>query len=127
MGKFSEKTNKLEKPRMKPNYKHQMKNFIMIAALAGMLLFALSPARAVTPPPEGGYAGDNTALGNNALFSLNTSQGFYNVAAGSAALYWNTTGGGNTAIGSFAMVLNTTGGSNTALGDDSLGQNTVGN
>ena len=36
-------------------------------------MFALSPtARAVTPAPDGGYPNNNTAEGDNALFSLTT-------------------------------------------------------
>jgi len=39
--------------------------------------FALSPtAQAVSPAPDGGYPGGNTAEGQNALFSLTT--GTYN-------------------------------------------------
>ena len=50
--------------------------------------FTLSPrAQAVSPPPDGGYAGGNTAEGQNALFSL-------------------TTGGFNTAVGFFALRSN---------------------
>jgi len=51
--------------------------------LIGLALawFALSPpAQAVTPPPDGGYPGFNTAEGDNALFSLTT--GTNNTATG---------------------------------------------
>ena len=39
--------------------------------------FTFSPVvvRAVTPPPDGGYPGRNTAEGTDALFSLTTSAG----------------------------------------------------
>jgi hypothetical protein len=38
--------------------------------------FALSPsARAVDPPPDGGYPGKNTAEGEEALFSLTNGKG----------------------------------------------------
>src|SRR5207253_11158025 len=62
--------------------------------------FALSPtAQAqLSPPPDGGYAGDNTAEGTDALFSLTT--GTENTAIGFDALYSNTTGDSNTACGS---------------------------
>ena len=44
--------------------------------------FALLPgAQAVSPPPDGGYAGGNTAEGRHALFSLTT--GGFNTAVGS--------------------------------------------
>src|SRR5260370_32879218 len=49
---------------------------------------ALSPtARAVDPPPDGGYPGDNTAEGTDALFSL--TGGTENTALGPDALYYN--------------------------------------
>jgi hypothetical protein len=87
--------------------------------------FALSPtARAVVPPPDGGYPGNNTAEGTDALFSLTT--GTDNTALGFNALYSNTTGGFNTATGSLALVSNTTGIRNTANGFAALSSNTTG-
>src|SRR6266513_3572857 len=63
---------------------------------------ALSPsAQAVDPPPDGGYSGDNTAEGDDALFSLTT--GLSNTAIGFQALYSNTTGSYNTATGIQAL------------------------
>ncbi|PYV72025.1 MAG: hypothetical protein DMG96_27415, partial [Acidobacteria bacterium] len=51
-----------------------------------LVCFALSPtARAVDPAPDGGYPGDNTAEGEDALFSLTT--GFGNTATGFDALF----------------------------------------
>ena len=50
---------------------------------------------AVTPAPDGGYPGGNTAEGDNALFSLTT--GTSNTAIGFAALGSDTTGDFNTA------------------------------
>ncbi len=87
--------------------------------------FAVSPARAVSPPPDGGYPGANTAEGDNALFSLTTGGG--NTAIGVDALFSNTTGGSNTATGSGALGVNTTGNDNTATGSGALGNNTTGN
>ena len=56
--------------------------------------FALSPqARAVDPPPDGGYPNQNTAEGDDALFSLTT--GADNTAMGFDALDSNTTGSDN--------------------------------
>src|SRR4029077_14175268 len=70
--------------------------------------FALSQiAQAVSPPPDGGYPGQNTAEGDNALASL--TGGGSNTAVGFAALQTNTTGGANTANGVFALFNNTTG------------------
>ena len=68
---------------------------------------------------------DNTANGDNALFS-NTG-GAQNTANGVFALYNNTTGYNNTADGSFALLSNTTGNYNTATGDFALLNNTTGN
>src|SRR4029453_10467640 len=78
--------------------------------------FGLSPmAQAqLSPPPDGGYDGNNTAEGTDALFSLTT--GTDNTAIGFDALYSNTTGDSNTATGSLALSSNTTGIRNTATG-----------
>jgi Chaperone of endosialidase len=97
--------------------------FLIPLVLAG---FALSPtAQAqLSPPPDGGYAGNNTAEGTDALFSLTT--GTDNTAIGFNALYSNTTGDSNTATGSGALVSNTTGIRNTANGFAALGSNTTG-
>src|SRR5437667_12789977 len=55
---------------------------------------ALSPvARGVDPPPDGGYANQNTAEGEDALFSL--TAGFVNTAVGFESFYSDTTGGDN--------------------------------
>src|SRR5438270_7410359 len=65
-------------------------------------LFALSPtARAVDPPPDGGYPNRNTAEGTDGLFSV-TSGGYDNTAIGFDALYSNIGyfGSWNTAVGS---------------------------
>jgi len=106
--------------------------------------FALSPlAQAVSPPPDGGYPGQNTAEGYNALFSLSpTPAGGFNTAIGWLSLFANTTGSfntgvgagtlwantshNNTAVGAGALTLNTTGEGNTANGAFALLQNTVG-
>src|SRR6266700_2249671 len=59
--------------------------------------FVLSPTtQAVSPAPDGGYPGGNTAEGQNALFSLST--GTYNTALGFFSLRSETTGSFNTAI-----------------------------
>jgi hypothetical protein len=90
-----------------------------------LVFFAVTPnARAVIPAPGGGYPGDNTAEGENALFSLTNGQD--NTAIGFRALYSNTTGSGNTATGSFALFDNTTGNQNTANGGAALTNNTSG-
>src|SRR5256886_14108173 len=78
--------------------------------------FALAPpARAVTPAPDGGYPGFNTAEGDNALLSLTT--GTSDTAIGFQTLQSNTTGTSNTANGAQALQNNTTGSANTANGE----------
>jgi hypothetical protein len=88
--------------------------------------FALSPtAQAqLSPPPDGGYDGNNTAEGTDALFSLTT--GTDNTAIGFDALFSNTTGSENTATGSDSLLLNTTGIRNMANGFAALEANTTG-
>jgi trimeric autotransporter adhesin len=87
--------------------------------------FALSPAaRAVSPPPDGGYPGQNTAEGDSALFSL--TSGTSNTAIGFDALFNNTTGDNNTAIGFEALLNDITGFQNTATGFGALARNTTG-
>jgi hypothetical protein len=104
--------------------------------------FALSPAvEAVSPPPDGGYAGGNTAEGQNALLSLttggfNTAVGFFslrvngtgtfNTAVGAGALF-ATTADSNTATGAAALLSNGIGANNTATGFGALSSNTTGN
>jgi hypothetical protein len=90
--------------------------------------FALSSAPsafAVTPAPDGGYPGANTAEGQNALQSL--SSGIQNTALGYQTLFSNTTGINNTATGFRALYNNTTGRFNTANGFAALLSNTTGN
>ena len=113
--------------------------------------FALSPmAQAVSPPPDGGYPGGNTAEGQGALLSL--TDGAFNTAVGWHSLFANTTGylntgvgAGtlasnigdlsnlndvkgvlNTAVGAGALLLNTEGFGNTANGAFALLYNTNG-
>ena len=67
---------------------------------------------------------DNTAVGQNAMFSLTTV--IDNVAAGFEALYNDTTGSFNTSLGYHALYANTTGTRNTATGNGALSHNTTG-
>lgn len=102
----------------------------------------LRVAHAVVPPPDGGYPGFNTAEGQNALLSLDTSAGLantavgwfslksnvntsYNTAVGAGTLVANTADQ-NTAVGAAALLLNTTGESNTAVGVTALLNNAEG-
>jgi hypothetical protein len=103
------------------------RNMIFTAVLSVLACLAVWPAPkafGVVPPPDGGYPGNNTAEGNNALFNLTT--GLYNTALGGLALYSNTGGSGNTATGLSALYHNTTGASNTANGRSALFSNTTG-
>jgi len=129
-------------PRVQPIW--IIRGFLLIPLV--LACFALSPtARAVLPAPDGGYAGSNTAEGDNALYSLTpgngmgagntaigwealvyTTIGNFNTANGYAALFRNTTGSDNTAIGASALYKNTTGTENTANGFDALFSNTTG-
>jgi hypothetical protein len=77
--------------------------------------------QAVSPPPDGGYPGANTAEGTDALFSL--TSGIANTAVGFNALHDNTTGTHNTAVGASALSSNTTGSFNMAIGTDALRDN----
>jgi uncharacterized coiled-coil protein SlyX len=98
------------------------RRFLLAGAIACLVL---SPqTEAVTPAPTGGYLNDNTAVGENALFSLTT--GIDNVAAGYEALFSDTTGSFNTCLGYHALYSNTTGTRNTATGNTAMSHNTTG-
>jgi trimeric autotransporter adhesin len=86
--------------------------------------FSLLPkAQALSPTPDGGYPGGNTAEGHAALFSL--TSGAYNTALGFLSLRSNTEGSFNTATGAGTLLLNT-GEENTATGAGALLSNTEG-
>jgi Chaperone of endosialidase len=121
---------------------------IIYAVLASVALawFAFSStARALNPPPDGGYPGFNTAEGQKALFSLTTgvgntalgwlslksnTDGSFNTGVGAGTLLFNIgnqdAGEGieNTAIGAAALLSNSTGYQNTATGAGALLSNT---
>ena len=114
---------------------------VFLAALGSACFGLSSTVQALSPAPDGGYPGGNTAEGDYALFSLtnganNTANGFgslglntsgyYNTANGYDSLSLNTTGHHNTASGAFALESNTIGYYNTANGYDSLNSNTTG-
>src|SRR5437588_505525 len=116
--------------------------YLLIPLALAWLTFSLTAqAQLPSPTPDGGYPGNNTAEGTNALFSLTTgtgntaigafalnsnTSGFANTATGFQALQSNTTGINNTANGIFALNSNTTGGQNTANGFEALSSNTSG-
>jgi hypothetical protein len=97
-----------------------VENSIIILAFC---CFALAPAFGVSPPPDGGYAGANTAEGTNAL--LNLTSGIANTAVGANALLHDTTGGYNVGIGSGTLAANTTGSFNMAIGTGALSKSTT--
>ena len=105
-----------------PGYETEDSRVLITFAL---VCFALvQNTQAVSPPPDGGYPGFNTAEGQNALLSL--TSGIYNTAVGFSSLKSNTIGNLNTAIGINALSLNTTGVNNTANGGNALYSNTTG-
>jgi len=114
---------------------------LLILVATSLVCIGLSPkAKAISPPPDGGYPGGNTAEGQDALLGL--TSGLYNTAVGLFSLRSNTTGNFNTAIGAgtllfntgeqntatgaAALLNNTTGTSNTAMGEAALFGNTTG-
>jgi Chaperone of endosialidase len=102
----------------------KMQTSPILTALTLLCLAAAGPkAQAVSPAPDGGYPGGNTAEGPNALLSLTT--GAYNTAVGLFSLESNTTGKFNTAIGAGTLLANTADG-NTATGAGALLSNTSG-
>src|SRR5437867_11056700 len=107
------------------NYANQKFNGSALLLIPLVLVcFAISPmAQAVVPPPDGGYAGGNTAEGQSALFSLTT--GAYNTALGLYSLLSTSTGNFNTGVGAGTLLVNTAD-ENTATGAGALLSNTTG-
>ncbi len=96
----------------------------LIHLLIGIVCIGLLPkSQAVSPAPDGGYPGGNTAEGQSALLSLTT--GGFNTAVGFFSLRSNTTNGFNTALGAGALFGNTSD-ENTATGAGALLSNTTG-
>src|SRR5437763_14303414 len=89
-------------------------DFLLIMLALTSLALSLPAQGQLSPAPDGGYPGSNTAEGEDALFSL--TSGINNTALGYHALYSNTTGEANTAVGLVALLSNTTGSGNTAMG-----------
>jgi hypothetical protein len=102
----------------------------VIATLALLGLALLPKALAVSPAPDGGYPGGNTAEGQNALLSL--TNGIYNTAVGFDSLVLNTAGNFNTGVGAGTLLLNVgdpaafDGSENTAVGAGALLSNSTG-
>jgi trimeric autotransporter adhesin len=89
-----------------------------------LVCFGLAPlTRAVVPPPDGAYAGGNTAEGQAALLSLTI--GAYNTAIGIYSLLSLTDGSFCTGVGAGSLLVNTAD-ENTATGAGALFSNTIG-
>ena len=102
-------------------YEHKHSISLITFALVSFSL--VQNTQAVSPPPDGGYPGGNTAEGQNALLSLTT--GTYNTVVGFLGLQSNQTGRFNTAIGAGTLLANTAD-QNTATGAGALLSNTTG-
>ena len=98
-------------------------NTIITTLLALGVVALSSMALAVSPAPDGGYPGQNTAEGTSALLHLNG--GTYNTALGWSSLGFNVTGSLNTAVGAGSLLFNTAD-QNTATGAGALLHNTTG-
>src|ERR1700730_9362650 len=112
---------------LRKSVSHSLSLITFHYSLLTVLLLALWPAPkafAVSPAPDGGYPGGNTAEGDSALFSLTT--GANNTANGFAALSATTTGNNNTATGFGVLYNNMSGSKNTANGVYALYNNTTG-
>src|SRR5881397_870908 len=117
-------TKKMTTPDLEKSMSRSPLRLALLLIPITVACFALSPtAQAVTPAPDGGYPGFNTAEGFNALLSLTSGQ--LNTAFGFAALKSDTTGGFNTAVGGQALKSNT-GSGNTAVGANALASNISG-
>src|SRR6266480_2020244 len=98
------------------------RNLILTSIL--IICVGLAPkAHAISPPPDGGYPGGNTAEGQAALLSLTT--GTYNTAIGIYSLLSLTDGSFCTSVGAGSLLLNTAA-ENTASGSSALHDNSTG-
>jgi hypothetical protein len=98
---------------------------VFLIALMFVWFGVLPTVQAITPVPDGGYPGNNTAEGTSALASVTTA-GVDNTANGFGALFHTTTGSKNTASGFQALISNTNGFTNTADGSQALPSLTTG-
>jgi len=102
-----------------------MKTFVPTLLIVFLLTcFGFLPkSHAVSPPPDGGYPGGNTAEGQGALLSRTT--GLYNTAVGIYSVLSLTDGNFCTGVGAGTLLLNTAN-NNTATGAGALFNNTTG-
>jgi hypothetical protein len=100
-------------------FKQKILPLLMVSVLGCFGLSPMVQAVLPSPTPDGGYPGNNTAEGDDALFDL--TNGRNNTALGFDALTFNTTGSDNTATGVLALGGNNdTGSRNTATGYEAL-------
>jgi uncharacterized coiled-coil protein SlyX len=109
---------------MKGNEGMKNRSTIWMTILPVLACFALLPAQAISPAPDGCYPNFTTAEGCGALNSLTT--GAANTALGWRSLFSTTDGTFNTGVGAGALVLNN-GSANTAVGAAALLLNAAGN
>ena len=108
-----------------------LRGTLILIPVVLMCVAFLPGAQAVSPAPDGGYPGGNTAEGQAALLNLTT--GTFNTAVGFLSLSSDTEGQFNTAVGAGALLANVgdpssgTGVENTATGAGALLSNTTGN
>jgi hypothetical protein len=106
------------------NQTQQARKRLAFVTVTLLVWIGLLPnAHAVSPAPDGGYPGGNTAEGQNALLSL--TSGMYNTAVGLFSLLSNQEGQFNTGLGAGTLLANT-GQQNTATGAGALLTNTTG-
>jgi hypothetical protein len=118
-----------------------MKIIYLAIALFAFACFVLSPqAQAVSPPPDGGYPGFNTAEGQDALGSVTTALRTRHLAGGRSLPTPTPTSippsgrersssnnrATNTAVGAAALFFNSDGTDNTAVGAAALLNNVDG-
>jgi hypothetical protein len=102
---------------------HSRCGFFIVAV--ALCWYALSPAlNAGCPNPPGVCFGQNTAVGQDALFNVTT--GVWNVGIGVQALFNDTIGNQNTAIGYQTLFTNVDGDHSTGIGSQALFNNTTG-
>jgi hypothetical protein len=114
----------------------------LVLITVSLVCLALLPeVQAVVPAPDGGYPGNNTAEGQNALLSLTTGvnntavgwfslksnrNGQFNTAVGAGTLFSSVAASRNTAIGGAALFSDISGEGNTAVGALALWSNITG-
>jgi hypothetical protein len=122
--KTKETTTRVRNSSNRPIWRRGPAVPVLFLAIFAFGFFAvLPPAQAVVPPPDGGYAGGNTAEGTSALLSRTT--GSYNTAVGIYSLLSLTDGSFCTGVGAGTLLVNTAE-ENTATGAGALLSNAIG-